>query len=197
MNQNTAALNTTLYFVRHAESVYVEGQERERGLTERGMLDAAKIADVLVQERIRWFYSSPYRRAVDTLRVLAGNCGCEITMEEDLRERKLSGKDLGKENFREAKQRVFLDPEFAFPGGESSVEAGMRAVAVLERILQQHAGEKVAIGTHGDIMTLMLNHYDPAYGYEFWESTSMPDIYKLEMDAERRLVGIERLWVSS
>lgn len=197
MNQNTAAFNTTLYFVRHAESVYVEGQERERGLTERGMLDAAKIADVLVQERIRWFYSSPYRRAVDTLRVLAGNCGCEITMEEDLRERKLSEKDLGKENFREAKQRVFLDPEFAFPGGESSVEAGKRAVAVLERILQQHAGEKVAIGTHGDIMTLMLNHYDPAYGYEFWENTSMPDIYKLEMDAERRLVGIKRLWVSS
>lgn len=53
--------NTVLYFVRHAESRYVEGQERERGLTAKGHQDAGTVASLLQGERIQLFYSSPYR----------------------------------------------------------------------------------------------------------------------------------------
>ncbi|WP_367668793.1 hypothetical protein [Paenibacillus sp.] len=49
------------------------------------------------------------------------------------------------------------------------------------------------LGTHGDIMTLMMNDFDPAYGFEFWGSTTMPDIYKLELEG-MRMRGVTRLW---
>ncbi|MEK4435470.1 MULTISPECIES: histidine phosphatase family protein [Paenibacillus] len=185
---------TILYFVRHAESAYVEGQERERGLTERGCRDAANVAEVLSQEKIQWYYSSPYRRAVDTIQELADRTSAAVLMEEDLRERQLSDERVKHADFHESKLRLYRDPSFAYAGGESGEQAGSRAVAVIHRILNNHTGQKVAIGTHGDVMTLIFQHYDSSYGYEFWKSTTMPDIYKLEFNMEHQLVQFTRLW---
>jgi len=186
--------STVLYFVRHAESQYVEGQERERGLTEQGHQDAGTVASLLHGEQIQLFYSSPYRRAVDTIQILADRSGGIVVTEEDLRERLLSSLDVKHDSFRESKQRLYRDPTYAFPGGESGEQARSRAVAVIDRILDKHTGQKVVIGTHGDVMTLILQHYDSSYGYDFWESTSMPDIYELVFDGTHKLVQVTRLW---
>jgi len=64
---------------------------------------------------------------------------------------------------------------------------------VFENILKQHQGENIVIGTHGNIMTIIMNYYDPSYGFEFWESTSKPDIYKMTFN-RNQLDGIERIW---
>ncbi|MDN8589436.1 histidine phosphatase family protein [Paenibacillus sp. 11B] len=190
----TNEANTALYFVRHAESEYMEGQERERGLTEQGKGDAATVAGLLHREQIQLFYSSPYRRAVDTIQGLAEVSGGIVVTEEDLRERELSGPEVKHEHFRKAKQRLYDDPAFAYAGGESGEVAVSRAITVIQRILNRHPGQKIVIGTHGDIMTLIFNYYDPSYGYDFWVNTTMPDIYKLEFDRESRLVQVTRLW---
>jgi 2,3-bisphosphoglycerate-dependent phosphoglycerate mutase len=187
-------MNTIIYFIRHAESIFVEGAERERGLTENGKRDTTIIRDTLKDERIDVFVSSPYQRAVDTIQLLADTAKRPIALEEDLRERQLSAVDLGKDRFFEAKRKAFEEPDYAFPGGESSNEAQQRAIAVISRLLQQHNGKRIAIGTHGDIMTLMLNHYDKTYGFDFWKSTTMPDVYRLEFDPSHRLTGVTRLW---
>lgn len=190
----TNEANTALYFIRHAQSEYMEGQERERGLTEQGKRDAATVAGLLHREQIQSFYSSPYRRAVDTIQGLAEVSGGIVVTEEDLRERELSGPEVKHEHFRKAKQRLYDDPAFAYSGGESGEVAGARAIAVIQRILDRHPGQKIVIGTHGDIMTLIFNYYDPSYGYDFWANTTMPDIYKLEFDRDGRLVQVTRLW---
>ncbi|TMV50317.1 histidine phosphatase family protein [Paenibacillus mesophilus] len=187
-------MNTCIYFIRHAESVYIEGNERERGLTDKGMKDAAAIRELLLGEQIDVFVSSPYRRAVHTIQELADAAGQSILIEEDLRERQLSGADVGKDRFMEAKRKVFEEPDFSFPGGESSREAQNRAGGVVARLLQQYSGKKIGIGTHGDIMTLMMNRYDEKYGYDFWRSTTMPDIYKLKFDRNDMLIEVTRLW---
>lgn len=35
-------METIVYFIRHAESVYVEGKERTRELSEQGIIDATR-----------------------------------------------------------------------------------------------------------------------------------------------------------
>jgi len=40
-------METRIYMVRHADSPFVFGQERSRGLSEQGHEDALKVADVL------------------------------------------------------------------------------------------------------------------------------------------------------
>ncbi|MDO3410544.1 histidine phosphatase family protein [Saccharibacillus sp. CPCC 101409] len=184
---------TILYFVRHAESFYAEGRERERGLSEQGTRDAQAAAELLRPERIDAFVSSPYERAVATIRPAAEEQGREIRLEEDLRERKIG--DFAPYSFADAKRRALEEPAFSFPGGESGEAAQARAMAVVRRIVKEYAGRKIALGTHGDIMTLMLNGFDSRFGYEFWTSTTMPDIYRMTLDGEKA-VEVRRLWTT-
>ncbi|WP_223275662.1 histidine phosphatase family protein [Paenibacillus elgii] len=188
-------IETNVYFVRHAESLYITGEERSRGLTERGRVDAITVKDILLHEPVDLLISSPYERAVLTIRELADHLRKEIVPEEDLRERQLSGGDffLPNDRFIQSKKQLYDDPTFAFPGGESSEQAQERAVKVLARYLEQYSGRSIVVGTHGDIMTLMLNYFVPSYHFDFWESTTMPDIYKLEFQG-KALSNVMRLW---
>ncbi|OZB96276.1 histidine phosphatase family protein [Paenibacillus sp. XY044] len=183
--------NTILYFVRHAESPYEEGRERTRGLSRRGLADALAVKDRLLGEAVDLYISSPYERAVRTIRDAADFAGKEIIIEEDLREREIG--QFGALSFQDAKRKVYGDAAFAFPGGESSLEARERAARVIRKLLDQHAGKRIVIGTHGDIMTLMLGEFDRRFDYAFWESTSMPDIYKTQWE-EATLREVTRLW---
>ncbi|SDE43907.1 2,3-bisphosphoglycerate-dependent phosphoglycerate mutase [Paenibacillus sp. UNCCL117] len=60
-------------------------------------------------------------------------------------------------------------------------------------MIEEFKGKRIVVGTHGDIMTLMMNYVDPRYSYEFWRSLTMPDIYKLEFE-EHTFKSATRLW---
>ncbi|MFC3802301.1 histidine phosphatase family protein [Cohnella sp. GCM10012308] len=180
---------TSLYFVRHADSPYIPGEERARGLSERGHSDALRVSLTLGEIRFDAFLSSPYERAIQTIRPLAG--GQPILEFEDLREREIG--EISGTPFYAAKQQVYQDFGLSFPKGESSQSAQQRAVAVIVDILRARQGQNLLIGTHGDIMTLIFNYFDPAHNFEFWQSTSMPDIYRLAFQGER-FIQINRLW---
>lgn len=64
-------METVLYFVRHADSLYEEGKERTRGLSEQGMMNTRRVREILISENIDLFVSSPYERAIETIRLLA------------------------------------------------------------------------------------------------------------------------------
>jgi 2,3-bisphosphoglycerate-dependent phosphoglycerate mutase len=192
MNQRMNS-KTIIYFVRHAESLYVKGSEQSRGLTPLGLINSTKIKDILIEEEIDVLISSPYERAIQTIRELSIQLNKEILLKEDLRERQLSGEEHLITDFIEAKRRLFEDPSFSFPGGESSEQAQGRAVKVLQEIIGEFDGKRVVIGTHGDIMTLMMSYFDTRYDFEFWKSTTMPDIYKLEF-IDKKLINTIRLW---
>lgn len=182
---------TSIYFVRHAESIYVEGKERSRGLTVKGIEDSEVIKDRLINEEIDYFISSPYQRSIQTITPAAEAYFKDIVIEEDLRERAIG--EFEPLSFYEAKQKVYEQFDYSFLGGESSHHAQRRTVRVIEDVLKTYAGKKIVIGTHGDIMTLMMNYFDERYGFDFWQSTSMPDIYKLRFE-QNTYVSTERLW---
>jgi 2,3-bisphosphoglycerate-dependent phosphoglycerate mutase len=186
---------TSLYMVRHAESPFVFGQERTRGLSEQGREAARKAAEIMRPEKVDAVVSSPYTRAVETVRGIAEDRGLEITLYEELRERPIKGLDyrMSEEELIDGIRRAFADRDFALPGGESNRQAQERAIPVIRKLLEEYRGRKVAIGTHGNIMTIMINYYDERYGFDFWKCTSMPDIYRLDFEGER-LMGVERMW---
>jgi len=188
-------ITTIVYFARHAESPYIAGMDRSKGLSEKGRKDAGRVKDILMNENIEILISSPYERAILTIKDLALELNKEIKLEEDLRERKLVGEGhvITNEQFFESKRRVYEDRNYSFPGGESSNEAQERAITVFHKIIQEYKGKRIVIGTHGDIMTLMMNYFDQRYDFEFWRSTTMPDIYRLEFE-EIKLKNVTRLW---
>jgi len=78
---------------RHAHSVY-SPDERNRPLSERGRIDAQKVAEILKDCGVDVLIASPYRRAFQTIEGLAKLLEKEIVIEEDIRERLLSAKPV-------------------------------------------------------------------------------------------------------
>ncbi|WP_058300495.1 histidine phosphatase family protein [Gorillibacterium timonense] len=188
-------MNTYLYMVRHGESLKTEGNERTRGLTDKGWADVDRITNLLKEEGIDAFVSSPYRRAVLTIEGLAQSLGKEITVYEELRELNFISENQGiaDQDIYPTLQKMFADPSYSLPGGESNAACLERSVAALKDILQKHKGQKIVVGTHGLIMTLMMGHFDSQYGLDFLLQISKPDVYRLEFK-EDMFIGATRLW---
>ncbi|MBJ8078160.1 MULTISPECIES: histidine phosphatase family protein [Bacillus cereus group] len=187
---------TYIYMVRHGESPKTEEEnERTRGLTEKGKLDARRVTELLKSEGVDTFISSPYSRAVLTIEELAQFHEKEIFLYEDLKECVFSGEDkiiLNKELYPLV-EKMFSNPDFSLPGGESITDCQIRSIAVLKEIIKNFKGHKVVIGTHGLVMTQMMAYFDNQYGFEFLMETSKPDVYRMAFQDEQ-FIGIKRLW---
>lgn len=188
-------MNTTIYMVRHAESPFVHGEERTRGLSTEGFAAAVTVADLLEGVALDGIVSSSYTRAVQTVQELADRRGLPILQFEELRERPIKGLDYKApwDELVKAIEKSLVDLDYALEGGESSRQAQQRAIPVFEQLLQQYQGKQIAVGTHGNIMAILMQYYDPTIGFEFWRSTSMPDIYKMTFHGNH-LQSIERMW---
>lgn len=96
-------------------------------------------------------------------------------------------------NFPSAVKRVWEDDHFSWEGGESNVIAQQRGVRSTYQVLDKYNGKSIVVGTHGNIMALIMNYFDHQYDFLFWKSLDMPDIYQLSFDG-RRLKNVRRLW---
>ncbi|MEH7445000.1 histidine phosphatase family protein [Bacillus sp. JJ1122] len=186
---------TEIYMVRHAHSGFSLEHEETRELSEKGLKDAERITEILLQEDIDHIISSSYIRARQTVEGLARHLQMEIKIDSRFRERDLAARDHYFEKPSEAMQKVFAEPNFKFPGGESNSEVQRRGVSALRDVISKYKGKKVAIGIHGNILTCTMQFFDQRYDYEFWKQTTKPDIYKLTINEHFELSSCERLWV--
>lgn len=183
-------MNTNIYLVRHAQSIYTP-DELNRPLSENGFKDAEKITEVLLTEDIGVVLSSPYKRAIQTVEGAAKNAKVEIIIEEGFKERKIT--ETSVEDFDSAMIKLWTNYDFVFEGGESNLEAQKRGIESLSKVLSKYSGKNIAIGTHGNIMVLIMNFFDDLYGYDFWKNLSMPDIYKLKFE-DNKFIGAEKVY---
>nr|WP_305794332.1 histidine phosphatase family protein [Halomarina rubra] len=183
-------------FVRHAHSPWVPNREAERPLSASGYAAAERVADQLADHTVDAVVSSPYERAVQTVEPLAERRGLAVERDDGFRERALTDgpvETIG-ETFESAVRAVWDDWSFAWPAGESSDEAQTRGVAAVERTLDRHAGETVAVGTHGQLLTATLNRYDDRFDVTFWrEELTTPDVYEAQFE-DGDLLAIERVY---
>ena len=85
------------------------------------------------------------------------------------------------------------DPSFAHPNGETNLAAQKRGVAVVHNIVSEHPEGRVVLATHGNLLALVLNHFEHTIDFTFWQSLTMPDIYRLDIPLDG-LSLIERAW---
>jgi 2,3-bisphosphoglycerate-dependent phosphoglycerate mutase len=177
------------YLVRHAHAKW--SPDEARPLSARGHRDALMVADILDPYQIRGVISSPYRRAFQTVEPLAIRKHLRIDERAAFRERALGS--YSEITFAEAVRKTWEDPIFAYPGGETNQEAQRRGVKGIQELLDEKLNGTYVIGTHGNLLALILNHYDRSLGYDFWSAMTMPDIYSLELVGSGE-VKIERIW---
>ena len=174
--------------MRHCKA---EGQGADAPLTGQGIQQALELAEFLSDKGIDHIVSSPYLRACDTIKPLADLIGVEVVMDERLTERILSGRN--EPAWREMLRRTYDDLDMCYEGGESSRTAMHRAVRVVEEI-QQNSSQNAVIVSHGNLISLLLKHYDNRIGFREWEGLSNPDVYRLSFLQDAPC--IQRIWTS-
>ena len=187
-------MSTYVYIVRHGDSPK-KGNERTRGLTPKGHLDVQRVTDILKDEKIDAVVSSPYMRSILTVEKLARLIGQEVLVYEDLKERRFCNDDnrISDQELVPLLEESFRQSSFSLEGGESNGDCQKRAISVLKELLETFKDQKIVMGTHGCIMTLMMNYFDSQFDLNFLLSTSKPDIFRMEFD-ENELVNFQRLW---
>jgi 2,3-bisphosphoglycerate-dependent phosphoglycerate mutase len=176
-----------LYLLRHAESApSPDVPEPDWRLSETGHEQVQALVDRLAGRRIDAVYSSPYRRAVATVRPLARARDLTIRTDDRLRERRLTDQWL--DDHRAAVRRVWTDFDLALPGGESSAAAQKRVVAAITDLQTHHGGEgRVLVSSHGNAIGLYLNHLSSGFRFEDWSEMQTPDLYAVRDGRWRQL----------
>lgn len=178
-----------LYLIRHCKA---EGQESEAKLTNEGYEQSLLLAEFLNKRKIDYILSSPYERAVSTIKPLAKKLHLSINTDERLKERVLSSEHLN--DWMDKLSATYADFDLRFPGGETSKEAMNRGLAVI-RELGERTESNFAIVTHGNLMSLMISHFDPTFGFEEWKNLSNPDVYELKLKSlSLNQYSLTRIW---
>ena len=125
-------------------------------LSDQGRREADALGRRLAERALAAVYSSPLERTRETAEAVAAPHGLVPEVDPDLNE-----VDVG-----DWSGRAFADlrgePEWAAwnsaraearaPGGEAMAEVQLRVARVLERLRERHAGQTVAVVSHGDVI---------------------------------------------
>lgn len=184
---------TKIYFVRHAQPEHAWEDDRTRPLTGEGRRDSAIVFEFLKDKHIDAFYSSPYKRSMDTIADSADFFGKDIITDEDLREREKgeNGNNHGMFHKR------WADHNYHEKGGESIAMVQKRNMRALTEILRDNIDKEVVIGTHGTALSTILNFYDKSFGCDDFLRIvdRMPYVIELDFEGDKLVGKVEHCYV--
>ena len=184
---------TKIYFVRHAQPEHACEDDRTRPLTGEGKKDSAIVFEFLKDKHIDAFYSSPYKRSVDTIADSADFFGKDIITDEDLREREKgeNGNNHGMFHKR------WADHNYHEEGGESIAMVQKRNMRALTEILRDNINKEVVVGTHGTALSTILNFYDKSFGCDDFLRIIdwMPYVIELDFEGDKLVGKVEHCYV--
>ena len=172
----------TIYLIRHAESI---GQHPDGSLTELGKKQAQDMAARLRDLSPDGAISSPYVRAIETIRPCCDSAGLDIQTDPDLAERQLTPFDLWLP-FDELMHHLRLSFEnwdYKMEGGESLNVTKDRALRALKKIAQSDYKRPI-VAAHGNIIAAVLGAIDLDFGFEQWRAMKNPHLYRLSFSGD-------------
>jgi probable phosphoglycerate mutase len=159
-------MKTKLIIVRHAEAVGNVIREfhgwTDEGITEKGQLQASKVAERLKNIPIDVIYSSSMKRTMETARYISKVKNLPIIPVDDLKEingglwegmtwNQLAAKYPDEYDIWENKPHLCQMPE-----GENMKDFQHRVITAVMSILEKEAGKNILIVTHGTVIRVLL-----------------------------------------
>ena len=154
---------TTIYFIRHAEPNYANHDDMSRELSAKGLKDRELVTDFLMDKQIDVVLSSPFKRAVDTVRHFAEKKGMDIILVENFKERRVDSVWI--EDFNSFSKKQWEDFSYKLSDGECLAEVQSRNISALIEVLEAYKGKNIVVGSHGTALSTIINYYDKTFGY--------------------------------
>lgn len=184
---------TKVYFIRHAEPDFDHYNDYERGLSDKGKQDRYLVSSFLKDKKIHAVFSSPYLRAVETVRPFAESQNLSIQLIDDFRERKITDHWIA--DFDSFARQQWQDFTYKLPDGESLKDVQLRNIAALEQLLLSHAGQNIVIGSHGTALSTIIHYFDDRFDYDAFQEIKglMPWIVAFTFDEDETCLQIEKV----
>jgi 2,3-bisphosphoglycerate-dependent phosphoglycerate mutase len=148
---------TELFVIRHATPEDGDFPNRERPLGELGRRQADGLAEWLAGKGIDAVYTSPFRRAMETVEPFCRTADLQAQVLENLRE----------------STKYELLPEVR-----------TRMVETVQHIVDANPGERVVVCTHGGTLWGLISHLDPEFGYDQYRQLGTPDVKRFVLDGD-------------
>ncbi|MCZ8252390.1 MAG: histidine phosphatase family protein [Hylemonella sp.] len=157
---------TELILIRHGETDWnrelrFQGQ-LDVPLNATGLEQARRVAERLAAQPMDALVSSDLQRALQTAQALAQRAGhAEPALEAGLREQHfgmvegLRVPEIQQQHPEAWAQWVRFDEHYAFDGGECVRDFHARVLAAVQGLAQRHAGQTVAVVTHGGVLDMV------------------------------------------
>lgn len=160
---------TQILLIRHAVNDFVKtgklaGWTPGVHLNEEGQSQAEALGRRMAHTPIDQLYSSPLERTVETAEAIRRHHQhLELKPNRELGEVRYGdweGMEITKLTGRKMWQMVQQYPSrAAFPNGETMRDVQTRAVNAIEKLVEAHPSEFVAVVSHADIIKMILAHY--------------------------------------
>jgi probable phosphoglycerate mutase len=173
---------TTLFLIRHALTAVtgktLYGRTPGVSLDDRGREQAERLAERFAGIRLSAIYSSPLDRCVETVQPLAATQGLTLEIREGLIEMDAgtwTNRPLAQLRRTRRWRQVQEEPSrFSFPDGEGFADAQARALTEVHAIAARHPRGRLAVGSHGDIIRMLVAHFAGAHLDLFQRTMSDP-----------------------
>jgi 2,3-bisphosphoglycerate-dependent phosphoglycerate mutase len=181
---------TEVYFVRHAQPDMSIHDDASRPLTQKGITDSKLVTRFFKDKSIDLIFSSPYKRAFDTVLDFSNKVNLPITCIENFRERGVD--KVWIEDFIGFVRKQWDDFTYKLSAGESLQEVQTRNITGLKELLELHRGKSMVVGTHGTALSTIINYYDKSFHLDqFFEVINlMPWLVKMTFE-ENDCINIE------
>lgn len=157
-------MKTVIYFIRHAQPDLSIHDDLKRPLTKEGLKSRKQLVNYFEDKQVDTAYSSPFKRAIDTIEPIVINKNLSLEIISDFRERKIG--DNWIPNFHEFCKKQWENFNYKLVNGESLAETQQRNMQALIKVIKDNLGKTVIIGGHGTAIGTIINYFDYNFKYE-------------------------------
>ena len=162
-------MNTIFYLIRHSirlkkndiESLYSNQSNLINNEKISLSIDGEKRAEILSKiselQNVSSIYSSNCVRTIQTAKYLLNELGLKLNLDERFDERRVGIENA--DEYPDWLQRQYTDIDYSTINGESQRMVVKRFDEALMDIIKKHAGEEIAVFTHGYAISFFLLKY--------------------------------------
>ena len=170
-------MNNSYILLRHAHSIF-SSDDFNRTLSEKGFSSLNQL-EFLNSFNIDYYFSSPYKRAFETINSSPIQFD-KIVLDNRLRERKLSSTFIKDSEFEESIKYLWQNLSESLSEGESNQDALARVLNFLIELEERYSEKTILLSSHGNLIGILLHHFDSSFDYEKWEQMTFPDCFLID-----------------
>ncbi|MBN2149259.1 MAG: histidine phosphatase family protein [Anaerolineales bacterium] len=172
-----------LVLVKHAPPVIDPAlAPAEWVLSEEGRARSRALAEYLRSYPLDAIFHSHEQKAAETASILAARLGLPCEYAQGLQEHARSTHDYTSiDLFHQRVAEFFAQPDSLVFGHETATQARQRFTNAVDRLLEAHPGQSLAIVAHGTVISLLVAERCAVEAFPLWQCLGLPSYIALNI----------------